>query len=128
MNLLELTCMANGHTWAYSWSTADTLDRIPDQEMPANCLVCGIAGTLEEQRMTCDQCGQKMIFVGRQVVPENPERWVDAWVCQKFNCPGYGTRDFQGSESRWPAMTLMATVPLHANIRGALKFRDASKV
>lgn len=78
--------------------------------------------------MTCDQCHSKMTLVGRQIKPGEPAVWVDGYVCPKFNCQGYGTVDHQGSESRWPGMTLMPEIPLHAGIRGAMKFRDASRL
>jgi hypothetical protein len=75
--------------------------------------------------MMCDQCGLGMANVGRQIKPGHPEIWMDGWVCPKRRCPGYGTTDHRDSVSRWPGMTLMPEAPLHAMIRGALKFRDA---
>lgn len=76
--------------------------------------------------MNCDQCGLAMVNVGRQIQPGNPRVYVDAWVCPKARCPGYGTTDDRGGASRWPAMTLMPEAPIHAAIRGAMKFRDRS--
>lgn len=73
--------------------------------------------------MMCDQCRAPMVNVGREIKPGHPEIWMDGWVCSKLDCSGYGTRDYLGSECRWPAMTLMPELPLHAMIRGAMKFK-----
>ena len=48
---------------------------------------------------------------------------MDGWVCKRVDCSGYGTTDHRGGECRWPAMTLMPELPLHAMIRGAMKFK-----
>jgi hypothetical protein len=50
---------------------------------------------------------------------------MKGWVCAKARCPGYAATTQDGGVSRWPGMTLMPEAPLHAMIRGALKFRDA---
>lgn len=74
--------------------------------------------------MTCDQCASKMANVGRQIKPGDSAIWMDGYVCHTKRCPGYGSTDFRGSVSRWPAMTLMEG-EVHARIRGAMKFRDS---
>ncbi len=73
--------------------------------------------------MNCDQCGLPMVNVGREIKPGHPEIWMDGYVCPSKNCY-YATVDYRGSRCRWPAMTLMPELPLHAMIRGAMKFRD----
>lgn len=75
--------------------------------------------------MICDQCGLAMILVGRQISAGRLEAWAEAFVCPKKYCGGYGTADHRGEIVRWPAMTLMGELPLHARIQGALRFRDS---
>lgn len=73
--------------------------------------------------MTCQECGSAMVRVGREIQPGHPEVWMDGYVCPTRRCY-YGALDYRASEIRWPAMTLMPELPLHAMIRGAMKFRD----
>jgi len=74
--------------------------------------------------LTCDQCGSKLINVGRMIKPAHSEIWADAFVCPKRRCPGYATLSHDRSITRWPAATLDSGVPLTAFIQGAIKFRD----
>ncbi len=75
--------------------------------------------------MECDQCGAKMVNVGRMIKPGHPEVWGDGYVCSSRRCPGYALKNFDGSESRWPGATLSAGISVHARILGAIKFRDS---
>ena len=75
--------------------------------------------------MTCDQCQNKMINVGRMTQPGNSGVWADGYLCRTKRCPGYAILSHDGSESRWPAATLDGGVPLHSKIQGAMRFRDA---
>lgn len=74
--------------------------------------------------MVCLQCDSEMVEVGHQIMPGHPEIWSDGWVCPKLLCPEYALSTSSGSISRWPGMTLMPDLPLHAMMRGAMKFRD----
>lgn len=75
--------------------------------------------------MTCDQCGAKLVNVGREIMPGHPEVWTDGWVCKMPRCPGYAKTRDDGSLSRWPALTLMG-IGVDLKITGAMKFRDAT--
>jgi hypothetical protein len=74
--------------------------------------------------MNCDQCGGRMVNVGRMIQPGHPEVWMDGFVCTKRRCPGYATLHHDKTVVRWPALTLVDS-GVHSNIRGAMKFRDA---
>lgn len=65
-----------------------------------------------------------MVAVGMMITPGHPEQWLEGYVCPKKRCSGYAVKDYRGGVARWPGCTLMAEVPVHANIRGAMKFRD----
>lgn len=74
--------------------------------------------------LICEECGALMIRIGREIKPGHSEIWIDAWVCPTPRCNGYGSIDYQGRVMKWPAMTLVGEVPLHARIQGARYFRD----
>lgn len=72
----------------------------------------------------CHQCGVKMLGVGREIKPGHPEIYVDAFVCPTRGCSGYAVKYHDGSESHWPALTLM-DAGIFSCIRGAIKFKKA---
>lgn len=72
----------------------------------------------------CPRCSSiAMFLVGRIIKPGHSEIWSDGFICPTRGCSGYGTVSYDGSVSKWPALTLMDD-PLSAMMRGAMKFRD----
>ncbi len=63
-----------------------------------------------------------MLNVGREILPGHPEIYTEAFVCPTAGCLGHAVRSHDGSESHWPALTLM-DAGIFSCIRGALKFK-----
>ncbi len=67
----------------------------------------------------CEECGNAMVLVGSSTRPLPAQ----VFVCSAKNCESYAHMSGV-SIVRSPAMTLDSSLPLHANIMGAMAFRD----
>lgn len=76
----------------------------------------------DEVLVSCKHCNAEMVRLGRQLYPQFPEGWLEAWVCSAPSCPSYVIRSSGGTEGWWPKQTLIDGEAC-ALIRGALAYK-----